>query len=110
MQIERVDIEPRQDVYNPGEVINIAIYFSEGFNGQCQVGLVPKGHAGGADFERKTFAKSSALLYEGQVYIRERDVGACILKATLIPVDGEPKTVAVGTFVFEIRPLVPEPR
>ncbi|MDQ6767019.1 MAG: hypothetical protein M3Z41_04335 [Candidatus Eremiobacteraeota bacterium] len=107
MQIERVDVTPRQDVYNPGEVIDIAIYFRSPFNGQCRVGLVPKGHPSGEDFERKTFAKSTATLYEGQLYIKDSNIGTCVLRATLAPVSGEPRTVAVGAFIFEVRPLVP---
>jgi len=107
MQIEKVDISPRQDVYNPGDVINIAIYFRSPFVGQCRVGLVPKDHPAAADFERKTFAKSSNTLYEGQLYIKEDKIGACVLRATLEPVTGEPRTVAVGDRIFEVRPLVP---
>jgi len=107
MQIERVDIEPRQDVYNPGEVINITIHFRSPFIGQCRVGLVPRDHPIGENFERKTFAKSRSRLYEGQVYVRDSNIGSCVLRATLAPVRGEPETVAVGDQIFEIRPLVP---
>jgi len=107
MQIEHVDITPHKEVYNPGDVINIAIYFQTPFIGQCRVGLVPSDHPWGSDFEAKTFAKSSNTLYEGQVYIRESRIGACVLRATLAPVAGEPRTVAVGDQIFEVRPLVP---
>ncbi len=107
MQIERVDISPHKDVYNPGDVINIAIYFRTPFVGQCRVGLVPKDHPAAADFERKTFAKSSNTLYEGQLYLNEGDIGAGVLRATLAPVSGEPCTVAVGDQIFEVRPLIP---
>ena len=110
MQIERVDVGPLQDVYNPGDVINVAIYFRTPFTGQCRVGLVAKDHPIGEDFERKTFAKSSGTLYEGQLYIKDSDVGSCVLRATLVPVSGEPRTVAVGDRIFEIRPLVPSRR
>ena len=110
MQIEQVDAAPRKDVYNPGDVINIAIYFRTPFVGQCQVGLVPKEHPPMADFERTPFAKSSNSLYEGQVYIKEGNIGACVLRATLVPVKGEPQTVAVGDRIFEVRPLVPAQR
>jgi hypothetical protein len=107
MQIERVDIEPRQDVYNPGEVINVAIHFRSRFTGQCRVGLVPRDRPIGEDFERKTFAMSSGTLYEGQVYVRDGNIGTCVLRASLVPVDGEPKTVVIGDQIFEVRPLVP---
>ena len=106
MQIERVDITPRKDVYNPGDVVNIAIYFQTPFVGQCRVGLLPMDHPMGADFEAKTFAKSSNTLY-GQIYIKDSRIGACVLRATLAPVKGEAKTVAVGDQIFEVRPLVP---
>jgi hypothetical protein len=110
MQIERVDIEPRQDVYNPGEVINIGIHFHSPFVGQCRVGLVPRNHPMGEDFERKTFSMSGSRLYEGQVYVRDSNIGSCVLRATLVPVRGEPHIVAVGDQIFEIRPLVPTRR
>jgi hypothetical protein len=110
MQIERVDTTPHKDVYHPGDVINIAIYFRTPFVGQCQAGLVPKEHPPTADFERKTFAKANNSLYEGQVYIKEGDIGACVLRATLVPVKGEPQTVAVGDRIFEVRPLTPAQR
>ena len=110
MQIEHVDIEPRQDVYNPGEVINVTIHFHSPFVGQCRVGLVPRDHPIGEDFERKTFAKSRNTLYEGQIYVKDSDIGSCVLRATLVPVRGEPKTVAVGDQIIEVRPLVPTRR
>jgi hypothetical protein len=110
MQIESVDIEPREDVYNPGEVINVTIHFRTPFIGQCRVGLVPRHHPMGEDFERKTFAMSRSTLYEGQVYIRDSNIGSCVLRATLVPVRGEPATVAVGDYIFEVRPLVPTQR
>lgn len=110
MQIERVDITPQKEVYNPGNVIDIAIYFRTPFVGQCRAGLVPKGHPATADFARKTFARSSDTLYEGQIYLTEGNVGACVLRATLVPVKGDPQTVAVGDRIFEVRPLVPSGR
>ncbi len=107
MQIERVEITPRKDVFNPGDVINIAIYFLSPFVGQLSVGLVPKDHRFGEDFTRSTFAKSNNRLYEGQLYIKEDDIGTRVLRAILVPVNGRPATVAVGDQIFEIRPLVP---
>lgn len=107
MQIERVDVTPRREVYNPGDVINIAIYFHDPFIGQCRVGLVPADHPLGEGFEAKTFAKSSNTLYEGQLYIRDDKVGSCVLRAVLTPVNAVAQTVAVGDQIFEVRPLVP---
>jgi hypothetical protein len=110
MQIEQVAITPRKEVYNPGDVINIAIYFQTPFIGQASVGLVSKEHSFGEDFERSTFAKSSNTLYEGQLYIKEDDIGTRVLRAILVPVKGLPATVAVGDQIFEVRPLVPARR
>jgi hypothetical protein len=110
MQIERVEVSPRRDVYNPGDVINIAIYFQTPFVGQCRVGLVPSGHPLGERFEAITFAKSTNRLYEGQIYIRDDRVGSCVLRAVLAPVAGLAQTVAVGDQIFEVRPLVPQRR
>ena len=107
MQIENVDITPHQEVYNPGDVINIAIYFHEPFIGQCRVGLVLVDHPMGEDFEAKTFAKSANTLYEGQIYLRDSMIGTCVLRAVLTPVKGVAQTVAVGDQIFEVRPLVP---
>lgn len=107
MHIERVDCSPSRDVYHPGDVINSAIYFEEPFIGQCEVGLVRKDHPWDDDFERNTFAKSSDVLYEGQLYLRESQIGRCVLRARLAPVKGEAVTVAVGDQIFEVRPLMP---
>jgi len=107
MQIERVDCTPHEDVYHPGEVINIAIYFRKPFVGQCEVGLVHKEHAFGSDFRRTTFARSSNNLYEGQLYIRDSQIGRCILLARLAPVKGSAQVVAASDRIFEVRPLRP---
>ncbi|MBV8262759.1 MAG: hypothetical protein JOY87_02950 [Candidatus Eremiobacteraeota bacterium] len=110
MQIERVEVTPRRDVYNPGDVIDVAIYFQTAFVGQCRVGLVLAGHSWGDQFEAKTFAKSSNTLYEGQIYIKDDKVGSCVLRAVLAPVGRTAQTVAVGDQIFEVRPLVPQRR
>jgi hypothetical protein len=107
MQVERVIITPRKDVYNPGDVINLSISFDEPFVGQAAVGLAPRERPIGEAFRATPLAKSSNTLYEGQVYVRQADVGACRLVARLTPVKGEPKTLAVGDEIFWIRPLVP---
>jgi hypothetical protein len=107
MQIERVDCTPSKDVYHPGEVINIAVYFRKPFVGQCEVGLVHKEHAFASDFRRTTFARSSNNLYEGQLYIRDSQVGRCILLARLAPVTGTAQVVAAGDRIIEVRSLRP---
>ncbi len=103
MQIERVECTPVQDVYHPGEVINIAVYFRRPFVGQCEVGLVHRGHPFNSEFRRTTFARSSNTLYEGQLYIRDSQIGSCILLARLAPVKGQAETVAAGDRIFEVR-------
>ena len=105
MQIERVVCTPLQDVYHPGDVINIAIYFRTPFVGQCEVGLVHRAHALDGDFRRTTFARSSNRLYEGQLYLRDSQIGSCILLARLAPVKGKAETVAAGERIIEVRPL-----
>lgn len=107
LEIDRVTYNPRKDVYHPGEVINIAIYFRTPFVGQCEVGLVHKDRPPNSDFRRTTFARSSNYLYEGQLYIRDSQVGRCILLARLAPVKGEAATIAAGDQIFEVRPLLP---
>lgn len=107
MQIERVAISPRKDVYNPGDVINISVHFQSPFVGQLAVGLVPRDHPMQSEFRTTPFAKSSNTIYEGQVYIWEVDIGACRLRALLRPVKGAPETLSVGDQIFEVRPLVP---
>lgn len=107
MQIERVAIAPHKEVYQPGDVINISVYFQTQFVGQLEVGLVPSDHPGEADFRATTFAKSSNTLYEGQVYIWEVDIGACRLRARLAPVKGKPELIWIGDQILEVRPLVP---
>lgn len=107
MQIERVVVTPHKEVYNPGDVINLSVYFEAPFVGQLEVGLVPREHPAETYFRATTFAKSSNILYEGQVYIWEVDIGACRLRARLVPVKGEPETISVGDQILEVRPLVP---
>ena len=105
MQIERVECTPAQEVYHPGEVINVAVYFRRPFVGQCEVGLVHRNHPPNAEFRRTTFARSSNTLYEGQLYIRDSQVGSCVLLARLAPVKGTAETVAAGDRIFEVRPI-----
>jgi hypothetical protein len=107
MQVERVSLTPQKDVYNPGDVINLSVYFDAPFIGQVALGLVPLDHPFGSEFRVTIFGKSSNTLYEGQVYVRQADIGTCRLLAKLVPVKGEPRTIPVGDAIFAIRPLVP---
>jgi len=104
MQIEHVDYTPKKDVYHPGEVLYVSLTFADPFVGECEIGFAAKS----ADLVRRTTCRQSTTrLYEGQVYIHDDQVGACLLKAALTPVSGEPRTVSAGDRVFQIRPVTP---
>jgi hypothetical protein len=110
MQIEQVECTPHQEVYNPGDVLNIAVRFRDGFVGQCEAGLIRRNGAAQtlpADFKRNVLARSSDRLYEGQVQVREDLVGTCILILRLTPVKGQPETVSAGDQLIEVRPVRP---
>lgn len=107
MQIERVEHSPRKEVYNPGDVLNVAIFFRDPFIGQCEAGLVRRDGDPPENFRRAVFARSSDTLYEGQAQVRDDLVGSCTLAARLTPVGGNPRTVAIGDQIFEVRPLRP---
>jgi hypothetical protein len=104
MQIERVDYTPKKDVYHPGEVLYVSVHFRTPFVGECEIGLSKRS---GNGFRRTTCRQSTNRLYEGQVYIHDDQVGACLLKAALTPVKGEPQTVATGDRIFQVRPVRP---
>lgn len=107
MQIERVEYSPKKEVYNPGDVIDVALYFRDRFVGQCEGGLVRRNGEPPPEFPRAVFARSNDRLYEGQAQVRQDLVGSCKLVVRLTPVRGEPKTVAVGDQIFEVRPIRP---
>jgi hypothetical protein len=107
MQIERVECTPQREVYNPGDVLDIAVRFRDGFVGQCEAGLVRRNGAPPADFARNVLARSNDRLYEGQVQVREDLVGSCVLLVRLTPVKGQPQTLPEGERIFEVRPIRP---
>ncbi len=107
MDIEHVDYGPKREVYNPGDVLDIAVHFRRPFVGQCEAGLVRRDGAPPDDFRRHIFARSSDFLYEGQVHVREDLVGPCLLWLKLAPVRGEPEVLAAGPNIFEVRPIRP---
>ena len=110
MQIARVELTPHQEVYNPGDVLNIAVRFRDGFVGQCEAGLIRRNGSVQplpADFKRNVLARSSDRLYEGQVQVRDDLVGTCILILRLTPVNGNAATVPAGDQIIEVRPLRP---
>ncbi|MBV8222606.1 MAG: hypothetical protein JO293_04550 [Candidatus Eremiobacteraeota bacterium] len=107
MQIERVECTPHREVYNPGDVLNVAVRFRRGFVGQCEAGLVRRNGDLPQDFRRNVLARSNDRLYEGQVQVREDLVGSCVLVLRLTPVKGVAATVPAGDQVIEVRPLRP---
>jgi len=111
MYITQVECTPHQEVYNPGDVLNVAVRFRDGFVGQCEAGLIRRNSPQAplpSDFRRNVLARSSDRLYEGQVQVREDLVGTCILILRLTPVKGEAETVPAGDQIIEVRPLRPE--
>ena len=106
MQIERVECTPRREVYNPGDVLDIAVRFRDGFVGQCEVGLVRRNGAPD-EFAGNVLARSNDRLYEGQVQVREDLAGPCVLVLRLTPVKGAPATVPGGDHIIEVRPIRP---
>lgn len=107
MQIERIECTPWREVYNPGDVLNIAVRFRDGFVGQCEVGLVHRNGSPPPDFPRNVLARSNDRLYEGQVQVREDSVGSCVLVLRLTPVKGVAATLPGGDHIIEVRPLRP---
>lgn len=107
MHIERVDFSPKQEVYNPGDVLDLAVYFGTPFVGQCEVGLVKREDVANPGFARSVLARSSDKLYEGQVHVRLDHVGACVLLARLTPARGAPEIVPAGDEIFQVRQIRP---
>lgn len=107
MDIERVEYSPQREVYNPGDVLDVAVHFRRAFVGQCEAGLVRGIGEPPADFRRYVFARSSDVLYEGQVHVREDLVGTCLLWVKLTPVKGDPELFPASRNVLEVRPIRP---
>ena len=105
MQIERVECTPRREVYNPGDVLNLAVRFRDGFVGQCEAALALRNQPPGSRWN--ILARSSDTLYEGQVRVGEDMLGSCELALRLIPVKGPTTTVPGGDWIFEVRPVRP---
>lgn len=108
MQIDRIECSPRREMYNPGDVLNIAVRFRDGFVGQCEAGLVLRGNGSlPQDFPRSVLSRSNDRLYEGQVQVRDDSVGSCLLVLRLTPVKGAASTVPAGDQIIEVRPVRP---
>jgi len=107
MHIERVDCSPKKEVYNPGDVLDVAVYFRERFIGQCEGGLVRRSGDPPEDFRRAAFRRSTDRLYEGQANVREEHIGSCILTVRLTPNGGQARSVPIGDQIVEVRPIRP---
>jgi hypothetical protein len=104
VQIERVTYTPQKDVYHPGEVLYVSLLFAEPFVGQCEIGFARKD---GSEFHSTPCRLSTTRLYEGQVYVRDDQLGSRVLEAALTPVGGEQVRVAATDRIFQVRALRP---
>jgi len=107
MHIERVDVTPKKDVYNPGDTLDVAVLFRERFIGQCDAGLRRRDATRPDERGLSAFRRSTDTLYEGQVSARQDLIGSCILVVRLSPVGGRPLEIPIGDEIYEIRPVRP---
>lgn len=104
--LREVRLSPTKDVYNPGDVLTVALFFAKPWTGEVEVGLAPDGAVSGS-YPTTVFARSGGALYEGQVHVRREHIGTCRMLATFTGVDGTSTTEpAIGT-PFAVRPIVP---
>ncbi|GAC1466039.1 MAG: hypothetical protein PVSMB8_17320 [Vulcanimicrobiaceae bacterium] len=107
MPIASVDVDPLREAYAPGDVLNVAVHFEMPFVGQVEAGLAPRADAVQGPPQPAIFAHSSDYLYEGQVHVRQRDVGECVLLGRLTSVGDEPRIVALRDATIYVRPSRP---
>jgi hypothetical protein len=104
----RVDYTPQKEIYNPGDVLNVALRFAEPFVGQCEASLTPKSSAPRVfPATAAILARSGPTLYEGQVHVRAEHVGRCVLLARLTPVHEQPAICEIGDRTFYVRRIRP---
>jgi hypothetical protein len=104
--VDRVQVSPVKDVYRPGDVLTVAIFFRKPWVGEVEVGLSPETGAPGT-IPLSIFARSNASLYEGQVHVRREHVGTCQMLAKLSNVDGTTATQPLLDKPIQIRPISP---
>ena len=104
--MDRVQVSPVKDVYRPGDVLTVAIFFRKPWVGEVEVGLSPDASASGA-IPTSVFARSNAALYEGQVHVRREHVGTCRMLAKLSGVDGTTATQSLLDTPIQVRPISP---
>jgi hypothetical protein len=104
--VDRVQLSPVKDVYRPGDVLTVAIFFRKPWVGEVEVGLSPDAHPS-RTFPTSVFARSNPALYEGQVHVRREHSGACHMLATFSGVDGTTLTKPLVDGPLQVRPIQP---
>ena len=104
--VDRVLCSPVKEVYSPGDVLTVAIFFRKPWVGEAEVGLATDAQPAGT-FPLTVFARSNAALYEGQVHVRREHVGACRMLAKFSGVDGTTVTKPLLEKPIQVRPIYP---
>lgn len=104
--VDRVQFSPVKDVYRPGDVLTVAIFFRKPWVGEVEVGLSSDAHPGGT-LHTSVFARSNPALYEGQVHVRGQHIGVCRMLGTFSGVDGSTLTKSLFDEPFQVRPISP---
>ena len=104
--LREVRYSPLKDVYNPGDVLTVALFFAKPWTGDVEVGLALDGAVPGS-YPTTVFARSAGALYEGQVHVRREHVGACRIVAEFTDVNGDSAVVPVVGKPLQVRPIIP---
>ena len=104
--VDRIQFSPVKEVYAPGDVLTVAIFFQKPWVGEVEVGLATDAQPAGT-FPLTVFARSNAALYEGQVHVRREHVGACRMLAKFSGVDGTTVTKSLLDKPIQVRPIYP---
>jgi hypothetical protein len=104
--VDRVLFSPVKEVYSPGEVLTVAIFFRKPWVGEVEVGLATDAQTPEA-IPLTVFARSNPALYEGQVHVRKEHVGACRMLAKFSGVDGTTVTKPLLENPIQVRPIYP---
>jgi hypothetical protein len=104
--VDRVLVSPVKEVYSPGDVLTVAIFFRKPWVGEVEVGLASDAQPAGTN-PLTVFARSNVALYEGQVHVRKEHVGACRMLAKFSGVDGTIVTTPLLERPIQVRPIYP---
>jgi len=104
--VDRVQVSPVKDVYRPGDVLTVAVFFRKPWVGEVEVGLSPDANAAGT-IPTSVFARSNPALYEGQVHVRREHIGSCQMLAKFSGVDGTTATQPLLDGPIQVRPISP---